>query len=64
MLHKYKQKITSQTENYGTKDIQIMVPLKYLNNFWRTLGMPQCHYFLTWSENYIIVTADYGDRVP
>ena len=23
----------------GTKDIKIMVPLKYLSNFWRTLEM-------------------------
>ena len=36
---KYKQKITRQAGNDGTKDIQIMVPLKYLSNFWRTLDM-------------------------
>ena len=36
---KYKQKITGQTENNGTKDVQIMLPLKYLGNFWRTLEM-------------------------
>ena len=34
---KYKQKITGQTGNVGTKIFQIMVPLKYLSNFWRTL---------------------------
>ena len=34
---KYKQNITSQTRNDETKDVQIMVPLKYLSNFWRTL---------------------------
>ena len=33
---KFKQKIT-QTENGGSKDDEIMVPLKYLSNFWRTL---------------------------
>ena len=27
---RYKQKITCETENDGTKDVQIMVPLKYL----------------------------------
>ena len=27
------KKITGQTGNDGTKDVQIMVPLKYLNNF-------------------------------
>ena len=30
---KYKQKITYQAGNDGTKDVQIMVPLKYLSNF-------------------------------
>ena len=24
----------------GTKDVEIMVPLKYLSNSWRTLGIP------------------------
>ena len=36
---KYKQKITGQTGNDAIKDVHIMVPLKYLNNFWRTLEM-------------------------
>ena len=30
---KFKQKVTGQTGNDGTKDVQIMVPLKYLSNF-------------------------------
>ena len=34
---KFKQQITGKTGNSGTKDVEIMVPLKYLNNFWRTL---------------------------
>ena len=36
----FKAKITGQTENDGTKNVEIMVPLKYLSNFWRTLEMP------------------------
>ena len=43
----FKIKITSQTaadDNNGNiagrVDVQIMVPLKYLSNFWRTLEMP------------------------
>ena len=32
-LFKYKQKITVQTENVGTKYVQIMVPLKYLSKW-------------------------------
>ena len=30
---KFKQKITGQTGNGGTKDVEVMVPLKYLSNF-------------------------------
>ena len=35
----FKVKITGQTGNNGTKDVEIMVPLKYLRNFWRNLEM-------------------------
>ena len=35
-----KVKMTSQTGNNGTKNVEIMVPLKYLSNIWRTLEMP------------------------
>ena len=38
-LSKYKQEITGQAGNNGTKDVQIMVPSKYLSNF-STLAMP------------------------
>ena len=35
---KYKIKITGKTPNNGNaKDIEIIAPLKYLSNFWRTL---------------------------
>ena len=37
---KLKQEILGQVENSGIKDIEIMVPLKYLSNFWRTIEMP------------------------
>ena len=36
----FKTKITGQTNDDGTININIMVPLKYLGNFWRTLEMP------------------------
>ena len=35
----FKVKFTGQTGDNGTKNVEIMVPLKYLNNFWRTLEM-------------------------
>ena len=34
---KYKEKITGQAGDNGRKDVQMMVPLKYLGNFWGTL---------------------------
>ena len=36
----FKVKLTGHTGNDGTKNVEIMVPLKYLSNFWRTLEMP------------------------
>ena len=41
---KQRQKMTGQTGNNETKDVQIMVPLKYLSNFWRTLEMALINY--------------------
>ena len=35
-----KQKITGQTRNDGTKDDELMAPLKHISNFLRTLKMP------------------------
>ena len=33
----FKAKVTGRTGNNGTKDVEIMVLLKHLSNFWRTL---------------------------
>ena len=57
----FKQKITEQTGNVGTKDVEIMVPLKYLSYFWRTLEMHRINcnisFPLKWSRNCIIVAG-------
>ena len=57
-----KIKLTDQTGNNGTKNVEIMVPLKYLSNFWKTLAMPlhNCEITLdlNWSENCIIVATN------
>ena len=38
---KSKIKITGKTPAAGnTKDVEIILPLKYLSSFWRTLEMP------------------------
>ena len=56
---KSKIKITGKTPAAGnTKDVEIIVPLKYLSNFWRTLEMPliNCgvNLILTWSSTCVI----------
>ena len=35
-----QKKITSEIRAGGTKDIEIMVSLEYLSNFWKTIEMP------------------------
>ena len=56
---KFKQQITGQTGNGGSKDVETIVPLKFLSNFWRTLEMPliNCEISsqLKWSKNCILV---------
>ena len=37
---KFKQQITGQTGKGVTKDVEIMILLKNLSYFWRTLEMP------------------------
>ena len=58
---KYKQKVTGSAGNDGTKNVEIMVPLKYLSNFWRTLEMPlincEINLILTWSANCVTSNA-------
>ena len=59
---KYKVKITGKTPVDGnTKDVEIIVPLKYLSNFWRTLEMPlincEVNLILTWSKDCVITNS-------
>ena len=58
----FKAKITGQTGNDGTKHVEIIVPLKYLSNFWRTLEMPlincEVNLILTWSSTCVIVSTN------
>ena len=59
---KFEAKITGQTGDDGTKDVEIMVPLKYLINFWRTLEMPlincEVNLILTWSSTCVLITTN------
>ena len=59
---KSKVKIIGKTSNNGnTKDVEIIVPLKYLINFWRTLEIPlincEVNFILTWSKGCVITNS-------
>ena len=58
----FEAKITGQTGNNGTKDVEIMVPLKYLSNFWRTLEMPlincEVNLILAWSSTCVLIATN------
>ena len=45
----------------GIQDVEIIVPLKYLSNFWRTLEIPlincEVNLTLTWSATCVISSA-------
>ena len=62
---KSKIKITGKTPNNGNeKDVEIMIPLKYLSNFWRTLEMPlincEVNLIFTWPSTFVIIDPN-GD---
>ena len=53
--------MTGQAGNVGTKDVEMMLPLKYLSNFWRTLEMHlincEISLQLIWSEICFLVAS-------
>ena len=56
---KYKASIIGNTNNNGRKSkVKIVVPLKYLSNFWRSLEMPlincKIEFSLGWYEKRIL----------
>ena len=61
-----KVKINGQTGDDETKNVEIMVPLKYLSNFWRTLELPlikcETNLILTWSANCVIVSTNNANQ--
>ena len=59
---KFEVKITGKTPAVDNeKDVEIMVPLKYLSNFWRTLEMPlinsEVNLIWTWSSTCNITNS-------
>ena len=59
---------TGQTGKNGSKDVCIMLPLKHLSTFWRTLKMPlincEINLFQNWLENYFIMAGAFDSHVP
>ena len=63
---KYKAGLVGKTKDYDNpnsfaKNTKIIVPLKYLSNFWRSLEMPlincKIHLELNWIEDCILSSA-------
>ena len=66
---KFKTKVTGQIGNNERIDnVEVMVPLKYLSNFWRTLEMPlincEVELILTWSANCVIIYTNVHNQIP
>ena len=64
---KSKIKITGKTpDDDNEKDVEIMVPLKYLSNFWRALEMTlincEVNLILTWSSICVITNSNGAGR--
>ena len=64
-----KAKITDQTNtNKRIDSVEIMVPLEYLSNFWRTLEMSaincEVNLILTWSPNCVILYTNVPNQIP
>ena len=74
---KYKNKITGNTYNVnagaqgydvnqnGTQKVELAIPLKYLDNFWRALNIPliicEVSLELKWDKNCIITSLEQRD---
>ena len=63
---KIKEEITGKTDNNGTTNVEIMVPLKYLSNFWRTLELLlincEINLDLNWSKKCVLVAPDIANE--
>ena len=63
----FKTKITGQTNANGRIDVEIMVALKYLRTFWRTLEMPlinsDIELILNWSADCVKIYTDVNNQV-
>ena len=67
-MFKFKQQITGRTGNGVTKDVEVMVQLKYLYNFWRTFKMSLLNFEiilqLERNKKRIVLAVTTSDQVP
>ena len=77
VINSNKNKITGNTYNVnagaqgydvnknGTQDVELVIPLKYLGNFWRALNIPliscEVSLELKWDENCVITSLEQRD---
>ena len=63
-----KKKWQKKQEKVSKKYIELMVPLKYLSNFWRTLEMllhnSEISPMLTWYKNWCLVAGTAAGQEP
>ena len=64
-----KSKIIGKTNDDGDiENVEIMVPLKYLSNFWRTLEMSlincEVELILAWSKNRVLISTSVANQNP
>ena len=68
ILFKFQLQVTGQTGNNETKNVEIMVPLKYLSRFLRILEMLliscKISFLLIWSNNSFLVAATAANQDP
>ena len=65
----YKTKIIGRTPaDNNTLDSEVVVPLRYLSNFWRSLDLPlincEIELNLSWSNGYIKTEILIAPRIP
>ena len=59
---KFKVGIAAKTpDDANAKNVEIVVPFKYLGNYWRTLEMQlknrEINLILTWAANYVLANS-------
>ena len=64
----FKSNLIGKTDDGDIENVEIMVPLKYLSNLWRTLQMSsincEIELILTWSRNSVIIITNVANQIP